>query len=92
MFWTVERANFGLEAYSAVYGLSPDNLNMESEIVLGVDPSSENVTYTVILDNLQPLTVYYYSVRAENLAGVTYSSVEIFATRKISCHGDCVNY
>lgn len=82
--WTIPRVTFGFETYSIIYGLSPDNLIMLSDIVAGaLDSSVQNVTYSIILENLQPLTTYYYKVLATNLAGETISDIESFTTRKI---------
>lgn len=91
MYWTVHRAVFGIETYSVIYGVTPDNLDMESQIISGFDVSLENATYAIILDNLQPLTVYYYSIRAENLAGATYSDIENFTTRKVPYNSTSYN-
>jgi hypothetical protein len=83
VYWTVSREVFGFETYSIVYGLAPGNLSMQSNIIAG-DMDSPNATYSIILENLQPLTAYYYSVRAENLAGVTFSEVDNFTTQALS--------
>ena len=83
VYWTTPRTVFGFEAYSIVYGLTVDNLVMESEVKAG-GLDLPNATYTTLLENLEPLTMYYFSVRAENLAGVTLSDVYNFTTSKIS--------
>ena len=83
VYWTVPRTVFGFEAYSVVYGLVEDNLGMQTDIIAGVlDPP--NATYVILLESLQPLTMYYFAVRAENLAGVTFSETYNFTTSKRS--------
>ena len=60
---------------------------MQSDVIAGVlDSSFENVTYSLIIEDLQPLTMYYYRVVATNIAGVTVSGVENFTTRKPSMY------
>lgn len=83
VYWTVPRAVFGFEVYSIAYGIEMDNLDLQSELIAG-DLDFPNATYTILLENLQPLTLYYFSVRAENLAGVTLSDVYNFTTSKIT--------
>ena len=70
VYWTVSRVTFGFETYSVTYGMQ------SSTIAGGLD--EPNVTYSTVLEDLQPLTTYYYSIRSENLAGVTFTDIENF--------------
>ena len=79
--WTILKVVFGFETYYVSYGLTPDNLDVYSDTLDG-SPSVQSATYSVILENLQPLTTYYYRVTATNLAGDTLSEIESFTTRK----------
>lgn len=60
---------------------------MQSNIISGaLDSSLQNVTYAAMIEDLQPLTTYYYRVVATNIAGVTISDVENFTTCKPTMH------
>ena len=79
LYWTVSRVTFGFETYSVTYGLTLDNLDMQSSTIAG-GLDEPNVTYSTVLEDLQPLTTYYYSIRSENSAGVTFTDIENFTT------------
>ena len=44
--------------------------------------TEENSTYGFLLNNLLPMTNYYYQVISTNMAGSTVSNVAIFTTCK----------
>ena len=78
--WTISRATFGFETYVVRYGLSPEVLDMQSDIVVG--SSVQNETYSITILNLQPLTTYFHMIVATNIAGETVSDIESFITCK----------
>lgn len=83
--WTVSRFSYGTETYTVQYGMDSDTLDMETDIVFsGLDTSSTDQLFSVTLQNLQPLTMYYYRVVATNIINSTSSDVEVFSTGKKS--------
>lgn len=56
-------------------------MQSDSEIV-SLDSSVQNATYSITLENLQPLTTYYYTIAATNIVGETVSDIESFVTGK----------
>ena len=79
--WYIAQVRFGFETYYVEYGPSMDALDMQSQTIIG--GPEENATYSVTLENLLPLTTYYYRVRATNIVGSTPSDVDMFTTRKV---------
>lgn len=79
--WYIPQVRFGFETYYVEYGLSMDALDMQSQTIIG--GPDNNSTYSVTLENLLPLTTYYYRVQATNVVGSTPSDVNMFTTRKI---------
>ena len=81
--WIVPRFSYGTETYVVQYGMNSDNLDMETDIVFsGLDTSVTDQQFSVALENLQPLSMYYYRVVATNIINSTSSSVEVFSTGK----------
>lgn len=78
--WYIPQVRFGFETYYIQYGLSMEALDMQSRTIIG--GPEENATYSITLENLLPLTTYYYRVQATNIVGSTPSNVDMFTTRK----------
>ena len=79
--WVVLRNTFGSENYSIQYGLYNETLDMQTQEIAG--RTEENSTYDFFLNNLLPMTNYYYQVLSTNMAGSTVSNVATFTTCKI---------
>lgn len=69
------------EEYTVEYGLSPSNLNLESETVQSITDTSVNFEqYSVTIRNLTGGTAYYFRVVARfGTGGVYVRHTEVFA-------------
>ena len=56
-------------------------MESDSEIV-SLDSSLQNATYSITIQNLQPLTTYYYVIAATNIVGEAVSDIDSFTTGK----------
>ena len=82
--WVVQRYTYGTETYVVQYGLSLEALDMETDIVFsGLDTSVTYQQFMVKLQDLEPLTGYFYRVVATNILNSASSDVAMFSTSKM---------
>lgn len=67
IIWTVPSIIYTTEQYTVVYGLNPAFLDlMSSPVYSSPDLTLLNQTYLLTLNDLQPVSTYYYRIRSEN--------------------------
>ena len=91
--WTVLSLSYDPEIYVVQYGLTADNLNMTSAMVMGtLTPMNymDGQQGTVDLTGLNKLTTYYYRVMATNSEGPTTSDVGTFNTSVLGTRLMCM--
>ena len=79
--WIVQTISYTAESYYIEYGFESDSLSMSGERVNGSQNlTSLNIIYSSTLFNLQPYTLYYYRVVAENSFSTSQIPVTTFRT------------
>ena len=79
--WVVTSVAYTLETYSISYGLSSDTLDMTNYLTEGSSNYTvTNQAYSATITGLDPFTLYYYVIVAQNTFTTTESAVQMFKT------------
>lgn len=79
--WTVPSIIYTTEQYTVVYGLNPAFLDlMSSPVYSSPDLTLLNQTYSLTLNDLQPVSTYYYRIRSENTEDASTTETLQFTT------------
>ena len=79
--WIVQTISYTAESYNIEYGFENNSLTASGERVNGSQNlTSLNIIYSSTLYDLQPYTLYYYRIVAENSFSTSQISVATFRT------------
>ena len=78
--WIISNVAITQESYSVNYGVNMSDLEMSSESISSRGESLTNQTYSVVLENLDSVTTYYYQVVSENDFSSSTSDIYSFTT------------
>ena len=88
--WIISRVAIIRESYYIMYGLNSSNLNMYSDEQSSQDLSFTNQSYTVVLENLNGYSTYYYQVVSEN--DFSSSTTEVYSFTTLEDGNNCAKY
>lgn len=78
--WTIPYIAITQERYKVEYGVNMSDLDMSSESLNSRGQTLTNQSYSVMLDNLEGGTIYYYQVVSENDFSLSSSLIYFFTT------------
>lgn len=78
--WIISRVVIIREIYYIMYGLNISNLDMYSDELNSQTLNLTNQSYSVVLENLNSYSTYYYQVVSENDFSLSTTEVYSFTT------------
>lgn len=78
--WTISYVAITRETYVVMYGVNMKDLNMNTDSLDSRGQTLINQSYSVVLDDLESATTYYYQVVSENDFSLSSSDIYSFTT------------
>ena len=78
--WIVSEIMYTPENYTIMYGSNSESVNERSQVIEGTTDITTAMAYLATIANLEPFTLYYYKVVAQNSFDSTESITQTFQT------------